>query len=292
MTAVSTSLPVPVSERTHTSLSAKRGREIKIAKDASIVARIIGFVLSNGITLPYYRFYRQNTLLPMLSIARSLKDREQPDVISRRLQHWREKKASEFQFIQVASTLLSAAVIGCFSWQPRETQHWLGPAAWYASLVLSLSALFLSSSFSFVFSTIKNSPTRPALSNEVAMVARLSRLVLYLQLLAVVPQGKMVASSIVPPPTQALRVAIRWKMVFTWQAPMMLMAYSVIGFLMGLLIYVCTPLYDGRDFDGESKVRLFYAILFLSWATVAGATFIFCSFWTYGFVSLDGDTGL
>lgn len=51
-----------------------------------------------------------------------------------------------------------------------------------------------------------------------------------------------------------VRVSVRWNMVFTWQAPVMLMSYSVVFFLMGLTIYVLTPLYDGREFDGESQV--------------------------------------
>lgn len=51
------------------------------------------------------------------------------------------------------------------------------------------------------------------------------------------------------------RVDVRWNMVFTWQAPVMLMSYSTICFLSGLSIFVLTPLYDGREFDGYSKVR-------------------------------------
>jgi hypothetical protein len=51
-----------------------------------------------------------------------------------------------------------------------------------------------------------------------------------------------------------VQVSVRWNMVFTWQAPIMLMSYSVVFFLMGLTIYVLTPLYDGREFDGESRV--------------------------------------
>ncbi|KAK0713704.1 hypothetical protein B0T26DRAFT_650859, partial [Lasiosphaeria miniovina] len=204
------------------------------------------------------------------------------------------------------STLLAAAVIGCFSWGPRETELWLGPAAWYASLVLSLSALFLSSSLAFVFSTIKDSPTKPPLSKQLAMVVHLPR-----------PRQGFTAAgtssaaaggdnlgnqqlkddqgnNATAPPTpiyaqdRDVRVRLRWKMVFTWQAPMMLMAYSVVGFIMGFVIYVCTPLYDGRDFDDDSKA----AILVLAFTAIAGAVFVICSHWTYSFVDLDGDTGL
>ena len=38
----------------------------------------------------------------------------------------------------------------------------------------------------------------------------------------------------------------KWKMMFTWQCPMMFMAYSVCFFLSGLMIYVCTPLFNGQ----------------------------------------------
>lgn len=49
-------------------------------------------------------------------------------------------------------------------------------------------------------------------------------------------------------------VEVRWNMIFTWQAPMMLMAYSAICFLGGLTVYVCAPLYDGQGWVGASKV--------------------------------------
>lgn len=51
-----------------------------------------------------------------------------------------------------------------------------------------------------------------------------------------------------------VRAEVRWNMVFTWQAPMMLLSYSLIGFIMGLTICVLTPLYDGRDYDDACKV--------------------------------------
>lgn len=54
-----------------------------------------------------------------------------------------------------------------------------------------------------------------------------------------------------PPP---VRAQVRWNMVFTWQAPMMLLSYSLIAFVMGLTICVLTPLFDGRDYDDNCKV--------------------------------------
>lgn len=104
------------------------------------------------------------------------------------------------------------------------------------------------------------------------------------------------------------QVKVRWNMVFTWQAPIMLMSYSVVFFLLGLTIFVITPLYDGRDFDGESRVSdgipaqscaiwaqnnsnaeekaaIFYIVL----VAIGGATFMWCSYWSYRFVELDGE---
>lgn len=56
---------------------------------------------------------------------------------------------------------------------------------------------------------------------------------------------------------EPIRVTIRWNMVFTWQAPMMLVAYSVAAFFIGLVIYVSAPLYDGHEggyLNGPGKV--------------------------------------
>ncbi|KAK8873362.1 hypothetical protein PGQ11_003876 [Apiospora arundinis] len=83
-----------------------------------------------------------------------------------------------------------------------------------------------------------------------------------------------------PPPPQAL---VRWNMIFTWQAPMMLLAYSVVAFLVGLTVYVCTPLYADDDSLGGRAAAYFY----LSWFGVAAAVFVWCSFWAYKFVDLD-----
>lgn len=59
-------------------------------------------IFSNGITLPYYRFYRQNTLLPILSIARSVKNMDGHEDVSAHLAHWRDRKLDEFRFVQAA----------------------------------------------------------------------------------------------------------------------------------------------------------------------------------------------
>ncbi|KAL8370124.1 hypothetical protein RB595_000482 [Gaeumannomyces hyphopodioides] len=287
----------------------------------AMTARIVSFCASAAmsvVTLPYYRFYRQNTLLPIQRLAKALRKRENPLDVSRKLQLWRERKLSEAQFVQVSGTLLAAAVIGCFSWpldnDIRAFPHWLGPGAWYSSLVLSLCAVLLSSSQSFIFSTLKSSPRSPDLARELGMVLRLARpywdeASFTAAHWASSPSPLPLASDHFGPdggggddgqpsssrrPTMAVKIRldvadgpvevdIRWNMVFAWQAPMMLMAYSVVAFLIGLAIHVTRPLYDGREFSGDSKAPIMFLVL----SAVSLFVFVWCSFWVYKFVDLD-----
>ena len=48
----------------------------------------------------------------------------------------------------------------------------------------------------------------------------------------------------------------RWKMVFTWQCPIMFMSYAVTFYLAGLAIYVCTPLIRGHGWNAGANVSL------------------------------------
>ncbi|KAK3684049.1 hypothetical protein B0T22DRAFT_431857 [Podospora appendiculata] len=237
------------------------------------------YMASNMITLPYYRFYRQNTLLPVLAIVKAVKEGERDELVSRRMRYWRERKLREYQFVSVAGTLLAAAVIGCFSWMPQDSEHWLGPAAWYSCLVMSLFAILLSSSEAFIFSTIKDGPRPRLLAKELAMIAlikdhpgkpHLTRQNTDRE------RGKETQQ-------YARDAEIRWNMVFTWQAPVMLIAYAVTCFLMGLTINVCTPLYDGMGFRDASKASIFYIVSFI----LSGAVFVWCSFWAYRFIDLE-----
>lgn len=53
-------------------------------------------------TLPYYRFYRQNTLLPIVRLAQSVRDRDSADSISKRLHQWQTRKLDEYRFVQLS----------------------------------------------------------------------------------------------------------------------------------------------------------------------------------------------
>ena len=59
----------------------------------------------------------------------------------------------------------------------------------------------------------------------------------------------------------------RWKMVFTWQCPVMFMSYSVCFYLVGLTIFVCTPLIRGSEWNTGANVsfdRVFLASMGVS----------------------------
>lgn len=159
---------------------------------------------------------------------------------------------TEIEYVQ--STLLAAAIVACFSWPERPTQHWIGPAAWYSGLILSITGVFLSSTMTFIFVTAKSSPKQRRLAEDLSIFAHV-----------IVPDEEVVTSTtntntttgpVSRGPTQSrpMKISVKRNMIFVWQAPMGLMAYSAIGFIIGLMVYVSTPLYDGSAFGGDAKV--------------------------------------
>lgn len=221
-------------------------------------------------------------------------------------------------------------MIGSFSWPLPDTIHWLGPASWYASLIMSFCAVLLSSSEHFLYAATRDVAQHPDLRRRLNMVVRIR---------GGAPADLLLSAS-PPPPSPAaqppqvgqgstgtaggqnsayagappVRAEVRWNMVFTWQAPMMLLSYSLIGFLIGLTICVLTPLYDGREYDDACKVCCFLlfhfvgcfssrmtalitddllklrpvqiAILYIVFSIFAGVTFVWCSFWEYMHIDL------
>jgi hypothetical protein len=59
------------------------------------------------------------------------------------------------------------------------------------------------------------------------------------------------------PMPRADQARIRWNMVFTWQAPIMLLSYAVISFLMGITVYITTPLYSDDTLLGGKPVSVY-----------------------------------
>lgn len=106
------------------------------------------------------------------------------------------------------------------------------------------------------------------------------------------PQGilRLVAVDIqladVPPPTEDLGNAPRRiikdarpsrMMMYIWQNPVMLMAWSVVAFILGLVIHITAPL--RHDSPGARDWRS--AVLFLVSGGPMALNFAWCSFWLY-----------
>jgi hypothetical protein len=144
--------------------------------------------------------------------------------------------------------------------------HWLGPAAWFASLILSLTSVLLSSSAAFIFNAIRNPPRKIPLRKQLAIIMAVEGVIsLDTNLEPPLPKSStMLPENLdrVGEPesipevdeSRAPSVHVRWNMVFTWQAPIMLMSYSMLGFAAGLIVYVTTPLYKDVTVGGHTKV--------------------------------------
>lgn len=63
-----------------------------------------GSILAHLVTLPYYRFFRQNTLIPIQSIARAIEEGKDDARILKILARWKERKLYELHFIQIAAS--------------------------------------------------------------------------------------------------------------------------------------------------------------------------------------------
>ena len=45
-----------------------------------------------------------------------------------------------------------------------------------------------------------------------------------------------------------------WKQIFTWQVPLMFVAYSFLFYFIGLTVVVCTPMFDGTEWGPKYYV--------------------------------------
>ena len=145
------------------------------------------------------------------------------------------------------AAILAAAVIGSFSWEPSSDAYWLAPAFWYCSLVLSILAIILSTQQIAVLDllTARRGKGTPISSN--------AEIRSYLPLMLTQINRNEREMGIENDDLGTWKP--RWKMVFTWQCPTMFLAYSVLFFLGGLTLFVCTPLIRRKPWGADSNVR-------------------------------------
>jgi hypothetical protein len=126
--------------------------------------------------------------------------------------------------------------------------YWLASALWHCSLVFSILGILLSAQQAAALDLMGELPGDSTLPFAKATVRRYLRLILS-------EMGQHGFQNELR--TARSEVGVwkpRWKMVFTWQCPIMLMSYSVCLFLAGLTILICTPLIRGGEWSTDSNV--------------------------------------
>ncbi|XP_014560962.1 hypothetical protein COCVIDRAFT_33976 [Bipolaris victoriae FI3] len=257
-------------------------------------------------TLPYYRLYHFNTTNPLRNLA-SLASSPNPDTkkLLSTLSSWRSRKLSELQFTTISCTVLAAAVIGAFSWPTLSTAHWLTPGFWHTSLILSILGILLSASEITVLNLLgpvrhtpasahfQHSSQFPAVSAAAAASTPSNggggnagrvhdeAMQRYMPLLLSPVMRKEDAGAKVYVP--------RRKMVFTWQAPLMFMSYSVCAFLAGLTVLVGLPILRGDKKGAWGDEGWNIAVMYLTAFGAGLAAFVYCSFWVYHYVHVEHD---
>ena len=153
----------------------------------------------------------------------------------------------------VKSAIVAAAVIGSFSWNTLSDAYWLTSAFWYSSLILSILALLLAAQQLAVLQLLGRPNRQPLNDDRSAEKTDIDR---YLpMMLSELPQP-YTASERLDTRERIRKWKPRWKMIFTWQCPIMFMSYSVLLFMAGLTILVCTPLVREKEWNTGSNVNI------------------------------------
>ncbi|KAL8746583.1 MAG: hypothetical protein Q9190_001427 [Brigantiaea leucoxantha] len=252
------------------------------AKDAFNISLLKALIVFG--TLPYYRLFNFNTLQPILSIAASTREPVTSRHLVRLMTRWRTRKLAELQFISLACAIIAAAVIGSFSWEAVRESYWLASAFWYCSLGLAILGVMIAAQQVTILEILG---VRRTQKGDPMLTTADVRRYLPLMLTQVHPtqDGPRSSVDINMGPQREVQIGEwrpRWKMVFTWQVPVMFMSYSACLFIAGLTIYICTPLLRGEEWSPSSNI----AVVYLAVVGIAGAIFEFCSFWGYHYVDL------
>jgi len=140
-------------------------------------------------------------------------------------------------------------VIGSFSWTGIKDAYWLASAFWFSSLILSILGILLPAQQITVLRLLgKPSASSKHALNTTEEIRR------FLPLFLTKKEEPSPRTGLYPGSNELGEWRPRWKMVFTWQCPIMFMSYSVCFFSAGLTIYVCTPLIRRDSWSANSNV--------------------------------------
>ena len=152
------------------------------------------------------------------------------------------------------SAIVAGATIGAFSWNAVANAYWLALAFWYASLILSILAIMLAAQQVAVLQILGKPPT--SLTGGYKEKEEIRRF-LPLMLSEDKPsRRRLLTGSTLGEDNSSIlgKWRPRWKMVFVWQCPMMFLSYSISAFLLGLTLFVCTPLIRNDSWNTSSNV--------------------------------------
>ena len=225
-----------------------------------------------------------------------MKMRHDGDKLRRKTEIFIQGKIHEVKFITLAvsgferfmtlltgeqSTLSAAANIGAFSWQSIQNSMWVVFSMWYLSLVLAILSLITAAQHSALIHTLMGRDDSFLLSGNVNI--RNSRAILKL----VSIDGKKGPASSTDTSGSSKRKTNNdsadktrpsLKMIYIFQNPLMLMAYSWVTFIVGLALHVISPLRHESP-SGINDRRT--AIFVLVGGGIAFLNFGWCSFWLY-----------
>ena len=137
------------------------------------------------------------------------------------------------------SAVVAAIVTSSFSWTDISDSYWLAPALWYCSLLLAILGILISSQQIAVLDVLGLPHATGNIRKDEEESAR-KRILRFLPLMLSENRAGLWEP--------------RWKMVFVWQSGIQFLGYAVTFYVIGLTIYVCSPLIQGT-YGPQANVR-------------------------------------
>ena len=138
---------------------------------------------------------------------------------------------------------ITAIVTACFSWPAVADSHWVAPAFWYSSLMTSVCGILIGAQQISLLVLVGDLPEDPHAPSRKRMERHLSQLL--------IPRS---AGGTSETGDAALEWQRSWKQIFTWQVPLMFVAYSFLFYFIGLTTIVCAPLINWTEWGPEIYV--------------------------------------
>ncbi|KAH7165192.1 hypothetical protein EDB81DRAFT_852139 [Dactylonectria macrodidyma] len=221
------------------------------------------------ITLPYHRFFLFNTLQPALKIDEFAARDITRHTIEREKLHalllgWRVRKKDELGFVSIAGITITAIVTASFSWSNVQDAYWVASGFWYATLMTSVCGILIAAQQMSLLALIGELPADPHSTSKKQIERQLS------QLLTRGSARRRAASDSEDTTTgQTPEWQFSWRLIFTWQCPMMFIGYSTLFYFIGLTVVV--------------------AMTYLTASGVSWGLFAYCSLGGYQAISLSDE---